>query len=433
MNLRLYNARIYTMEKNREIFEGEIWIKNDRIAYIEDYSNSNPLVKASLPPLHLDLEIDCHKNLLMPGFKNAHTHSGMSFLRSFADDLPLDRWLNEKVFPMEAKLTEDDIYDFARLSILEYLSSGITSIFDMYISADATAQASIDMGMRLVLNSGLNNFTSSLKQMEDEYIRLNKLSPLVTYRFGFHAEYTCSKDLIAGVASLSHQYKAPVSMHLCETQKEVKDCMERYGTTPLVFLDNMGIFDYGGTAYHMIYVTEQEMDIIQRKRIGVVTNPSSNLKLSSGIAPIADYVKRNIPIGIGTDGPASNNCLDMFREMFLVSGLSKLREEDAASLDACEVLRMAISGGAKVMGLKNCDVLARGKQADMILINLSEPNMQPIHNIPKNLVYSGSKTNVLMTMIAGKILFYEGKYNLSEHPEMIYEKCNQRIRRLLCN
>lgn len=432
MRIRLYNARILTMERKRPVFEGEIWIKDEKIAFVAEQTELNRAgVKESYPKIAWDIELDCKRNLLMPGFKDAHTHSAMTFLRSYADDLQLAKWLNEKVFPMEAKLKKGDIYTFTKLAVLEYLTAGITSVFDMYIDPETVAEACIDMGMRCVLVSGLNNFTSSLKQMEKEYLELNKRSPLISYQLGFHAEYTCSKELLCGVSGLAHKYRTPVYTHLAETEKEVLECKRRYGMTPLVFLDSLGLFEFGGGGYHCVYMTQEDMEVLRRRRMHVITNPASNMKLASGIAPIADYVKQKVPVAIGTDGPASNNCLDMFREMFLVSGLSKIREKDAASIEALEILRMATTGGARAMRLHRADILAKGKLADIIMIDMQAPNMQPEHNIPANLVYSGSKANVLMTMINGKILYRNGEYNIGESPQDIYKACDSILKRML--
>lgn len=432
MNIRLYNARILTMERNRPVFEGEIWIRNEKIAYIAEQAELRRDWDRSLyPKIEWDIELDCKRNLLMPGFKNAHTHSAMTFLRSYADDLPLSDWLNEKVFPMEAKLRREDIYAFTKLAVLEYLTAGITSVFDMYIAPEAVADACMDMGMRCVLVPGLNNFTSSPEQVEEEYLTLNKKSPLISYQLGFHAEYTCSKELLCRVAGLAHKYHAPVYTHMAETAKEVRECKARHGMTPLVFLDSLGIFEFGGGGYHCVHMAREDMEVLRRRRMCVITNPASNMKLASGIAPIADYVKQKIPVAIGTDGPASNNCLDMFREMFLVSGLSKIREQDAASLDAMEILHMATVGGARAMRLPRADVLAKGKLADIIMLDMQNPNMQPEHNIPANLVYSGSKANVLMTMINGKILYREGEFNIGESVQDIYKNCEDSLKRML--
>ncbi len=432
MNLRLYNARILTMEENRDIFHGEVWVKNDKIVYVADASEIEKNWRGDdVPRINWDRQIDCEGNLLMPGFKNAHTHSGMTLMRSLADDMPLQDWLNKKIFPTEAKLTHEDIYYLTKLAILEYLTSGITAIFDMYLMPDATAEACLDMGMRCVLVSGLNNFTSSIQQVEQEYGKWNRKNSLVSYLLGCHAEYTTDKELLKKLSALAHRYRAPVYMHLAETAKEVKECVERHGMTPAVFFDSLGMFDYGGGAYHCIHMTNEDMDVFRRRRLFAITNPASNAKLASGVAPIKNFLEKTITVAIGTDGPASNNCLDMFREMFLVAGLSNLREMDAASIETMEVLRMATVNGAKAMRLNKSDILAKGKYADLIMIDLNQPNMQPIHNIAKNIVYSGSKANVKMTVINGKILYYKGEYNIGEKPEDIYRKCQEIAERIL--
>lgn len=430
MNIRLYNARILTMEDDvslsadNVVFPGEIWVKDDRIASVirgEDSGKSPPV---------WDMEIDCEDNLLMPGFKDAHTHSAMTFLRSYADDVPLQQWLEDKIFPMEKKISGEDIYHFTKLAILEYLTSGITSIFEMYLTPDHIARACVDMGMRCVLTSGLNNFTSSVERQEDEYIRLNHYDPLISYQLGFHSEYTCSEDLLHQMSQLVHKYQAPVYTHFAETAKEVRACKARYGRPLALTLYDMGLFDYGGGGYHCVHMSEGDLEIFRGCRLYAITNPSSNLKLASGIAPIAEFERRGIPVAIGTDGAASNNCLDMFREMFLVTALQKVSLSDAAAVDALEVLHMATAGGARAMGLADCDVLAEGKCADMVLLDLQKPNMQPLNNITKNIVYSGSKQNVKMTMIDGKILYEDGVFHVGTAPEEIYAKVNESITRM---
>lgn len=437
MNIRLFHARVLTMERGFEPFIGEIWIRDSKIVYVMDYSRFDTIGVDNLPMhdllnlIHWDLEYDCNGNLLMPGFKNAHTHSPMTMLRSYADDLPLDEWLNKKIFPMEKQWNDESMDAFTRLAILEYLSGGITSVFDMYLKPNVVGNAMRDMGMRCVLVSGLNDFTSSIAEIIDEYLKWNQGDPLVSYRLGIHAEYTCGQRLIRELSKLVEEFKTPVYMHLSETEKEVEECKERYGMTPTQFLDSSGLFEYGGGGFHCIYMSPEDMDIFEKKHLCVVTNPSSNLKLASGIAPIAEYVRRGITVAIGTDGAASNNSLDMFKEMFLVSGLSKLREKDAASLDASEVLYMATVGGARVMGLDDADVIAPGKLADLVLIDLKQPNMQPLHNIAKNIVYSGSKSNVLMTMVGGKILYDKGEFHLGQTADEIYARCERELQNIM--
>lgn len=427
MRIRFYNAEILTMEEGKEIFRGELHTQDDKISAVISSSFGDGESGSE----NWDREIDCHGNLLIPGFKNAHTHSPMTFLRSYADDLPLQEWLSQKIFPMEAKLDEESIYHFGRLAILEYLTSGITGIFDMYIRPRVMAKAAADMGMRCTLVSGLNDFNSSIEQTQEEYLELNQIDPLIRYHLGCHAEYTCSKELLMGLSGLAEKYQAPVFLHLSETEREVKQCIEKYGTTPTVFLDSLGLFEYGGGGYHCLYLNEKDRDIFVRKNLTVVANCGSNLKLASGIAPFAEYDRLGIRMAIGTDGPASNNCLDMFREMFLVSGLSKYLEKDASVMGAEKVLKMATVNGAKAMGLEQGDVLAPGKLADIVMIDLNQPNMQPIHNAARNLVYSGSKSNVKMTMIGGKILYEDGVFFTKDAPEQIYRECEKSIRKML--
>ena len=423
MNIRIYNARILSMEDNRPIFNGELHVKGNRISYV------GPMFTEITE--EWDRQIDANGNLIMPGFKNAHTHSAMTFLRSFADDLPTPEWLNEKVFPMEAKLTEDDIYHLAKLAILEYLTSGITANFDMYLNPDAVAKASRDCGFRTVIVGGFNNFTHTFEQMEEWYEKYNNPEELVTFQLGFHAEYTNSKENLEKLSSLAHKYQAPISAHNSETISEVEGCVERYGVTPTVLFEKLGMLDYGGSHYHCVHMTDEDIDILARKGIYVVTNPASNMKLASGIARIEDMMEKGIKIAIGTDGPASNNCLDMFREMFLVTALAKIKENNAAALSAEHVLKMATVNGAHCMGLNDSDILAVGKKADLIMIDLHQPNMQPIHNIVKNIIYSGSKQNVKMTMVDGKILYEEGQFFVGTLAEEIYKKADEIIKRMV--
>ena len=432
MNIRLYNARILSMKEGQDIFAGEIWVKNDRILYIGDGSDTDQIYQKSPNTCIVwDREIDCKGNLLMPGFKNAHTHSGMTLMRSYADDQPLADWLNQMIFPVEAKMNGEDIYHLSKLAILEYLTSGITAVFDMYLTPESIADAFDDMGMRCVQVGGVNDFSQSPELVEEMYLKLNKKYPLQSYVLGFHAEYTCQKGLLEQIAAFSHKYKAPVFTHLAETESEVAGCVERYGMTPVAFLDSIGMFDYGGGGYHCVHVTEEDIEIMKKRGMFAVTNPSSNLKLASGVAPVSNFLENGVKVAIGTDGPASNNCLDMFREMFLVTGLAKVKQKDAQAVDAFEVLKMATVNGALAMGLKEADILAQGKLADLIMIDLNQPNMQPIHNIPKNIVYSGSKQNVIMTMVNGKILYENGTFYVSYSPENIYRKAEQIKQRII--
>lgn len=429
--IRFYNARIMTMTDGCSITEGELWVDGDTILYVGDGSDTDAFCeKRGLKNPVWEQEIDCEGNVLMPGFKDAHTHSAMVAMRSFADDLPLQEWLNTKIFPLEAKMTDQDNYDLTQLAILEYLTSGITAAFDMYLSPEYIAKAFIDMGMRCVLVSGLNNFGPALSVMEERYQKLNGMHPLISYMMGVHAEYTCSRELLEQVAELIHKYKVPFFAHMSETELETKECMERYGMTPPKLFDSLGLFDYGGGGYHCVHFTEDDIELFAKKGLYAVTNPGSNTKLASGIAPITRFLEEGVNVGIGTDGASSNNCLDMFREMFLTTGLAKLRDGNASAVAPDQVLQMAASKGALAMGLTDCDVLAEGKQADIIMIDLHQPNMQPLNHIAANIVYSGSKQNVKMTMVAGRILYHDGKFLCCDDAEAVYAKANEIIARL---
>ena len=424
MNIRFYNCRILTMEDGKDIIKGELHVGDGWITYVGTGGETETA------GVTWDREIDGQNNLLMPGFKNAHTHSAMTFLRSYADDLPLQEWLYDKVFPMEAKLTKEDQVLLAKLGMLEYLSSGITANFDMYLDNDCHAAASKELGFRTVLCGSMNDFGGTVEETEEEFYRLNEVSPLVSCKVGFHAEYTTNGETLKRLADMANRIKQPVYAHIAETKKEVDECYERYNVSPFEFLDSIGMFDYGGGGFHGVWMSEKDRQICQEKKVSIVSNPSSNLKLASGIADLCSLLEAGINVGIGTDGAASNNALDMFREMYLASVMPKVVKQDASAMDANDVLKMATVGGARAMGLLDCDTLSVGKCADLIMIDMHRPNMQPENHIAKNLVYSGSKDNVKLTMIDGKILYENHVFHVGEDPEEIYESANRVIGRM---
>ena len=433
MNIRFYNAKILTLNEQErfDIINGELWVKGDMICYVGESKNPTEIcTELQMEQPAWEREIDVKGNLLMPGFKNAHAHTYMTFLRSYADDLPLQDWLTKQVFPKEALLTADDIYWLSILGIMEYLTSGITSNFDMYFFPETIAKASIDCGFRTMQVSSFNDFTSSIEEMEEIYHKVNEMSDLTGYVPGFHAEYTTKPELMEGIAKLARKYKSPLYMHNAETAREVQECKERYGKTPTQITEEMGMYEYGGGGFHCVYFEDEDFEIFKKRGLTAVTCPASNIKLASGIAPLKRFVDEGIGLAIGTDGPASNNSLDMFKEMFLASALAKVREMDAECISADRILYMATAGGAKAMNLPDCDCLAPGKKADLILIDLKQPNMQPENNIVKNLVYSGSKQNVLMTMVNGRILYENQKFSIGFDPEEIYREVNSIIRQM---
>lgn len=416
MSIRFINARIMSMKNDCEIIDGELWVEKNRIEYVGESVETNR---------KFDRVIDLKGNLIMPGFKNAHTHSSMTFLRSYADDLPLRDWLYEAVFPMEEKIDGEDMYHLAKLAIAEYLTSGMTANFDMYFHPEMLAKASVECGFRTVLLGSVNNFKESVEKLKKYHGILNDYHELISYHLGFHAEYTTDKSILIELSKLANELKVPVFSHSSETYSEVSGCVERHGVTPTVLFDQLGLYNYGGGAFHCVGVSDEDIEILIKRGVYAVTCPGSNVKLASGIPPVQKMMDRGVKLAMGTDGPASNNCLDMFREMFLTTALQKILTKDASAMDAYKVLEMATVGGAHAMGLVDADTLEVGKLADLIVIDLKQPNMQPLNNIAKNIVYSGSKQNVYLTMVNGKILYENGEFFIGTDIEKIYEKANE--------
>ena len=411
------NAKILTM-LNEEIIDGSLVIVDNRIAYIgkEDGNFGQ-----------FDRVIDCHGNLLMPGFKNAHAHSAMVFLNDVPKDVTLQEWLFDYVFPREARLRRGDVYALNKVSYLEYLAGGITFCFEHYFFPPESAMSAKDVGMRtLLLGSYSLGETSTTV---DELVRLANLyndekDGLVRYLVGFHAEYTTEKPLLEGTKEAISMIKTPFYTHISETAKEVKECYERHQKTPLQYLYEEGLFKYGGGGFHCVHLTDEEIKICKENSINIVSCPGSNDYLGSGVAPLKKYLDNGINVALGTDGPASNEGLNMFREMQLVV------EHQKDAIPSFEILKMATVNASKAMGLDNADVLAVDKYADIIMLDLSKPNMKKSGNIIFDIVHYGNKENVLLTMINGQILYENGVYNIKESVEEIYNKAEEISRRL---
>ena len=419
MDTLFKNARIMTVTPTVKIREGDLLVSGNRIKQIakriERKDPSNTTV------------IDCGGNLLMPGFKNGHAHSAMCFARSCSDGYRLWDWLNRIIFPMEARLEPGDIRELSKVSFLEYLTTGITSVFDMYLNPEEQAQAAKDFGMRSVVLIQPAGYPERYPEYEARYLNGHMCDGLVTYQLGFHAEYTTKYDDLVKTAKLAHKYHLPVYTHSNETLRDVDSCIDRNRSMrPVEYLDGLGIFDHGGAIFHGVHLSENEQYILRDRKVSIVTNPGSNSKLSSGIAHILYYMEKGINIGLGTDGPGSNNALDFFREMYLATVLQKIQTGDPTALDALTVLQMATCNTARLMRLDEADDLKVGKLADIIMLDLNRPSMRPFNDIARNVVYSGSKDLVKMTMIDGRILYMDGEFRIDEDPAEIYTKA-QRI------
>ena len=421
MKILFKNARILTM-KDENIIEGNLVVKDNRIAYIgNDYSKFAPF----------DREIECDKNLLMPGFKNAHAHSAMVFLRGKADDERQHEWLFNTCLPREEYLQPQDVYVLNKVAYLEYLTSGITAIFDYYFFIPEMARSAKDFGMRTLLLGTYEHGVTSLEQEINNYHKYNDdKESLVRFCVGLHSEYTSDANRVAKTKEAIEATHSPFFTHISETEGEVEGCVQRHHMPPAKYLYESGLFAYGGGGYHCVHLTDEEAKIFKDNNLTVVACPCSNAKLASGIIPITKYYNMGINVAIGTDGPASNNGLDMFKEMHLLVSFNRLQSKDDKFIPAFEFLKMATVNGAKAMGLNDADVLDVNKLADIIMIDLNRPNMQPLNNIVTNLVYAGSKDNIKMTMINGQILYEDGKFSIKESVEDIYKEAQKATERL---
>ncbi len=423
MKLLIKNAKILT-DANATPFKGDVAIENGKITYVG---------KSYDKKIEFDRVIEANGNLLTSGFCNAHAHSAMTLFRGVADDLPLKEWLFDKIFPMEDHLNEEDIYWGTKLAILEYAKSGITAVADMYFYDDAIKKAFENTGLALALCSGKNDIgggtDNALDYIEKAYLKYKDKNRL-KYIIGLHAEYTCSDRLMLGVADLVAKYEAPTYIHLSETLNEVGECQVKRGLTPPEYLHKIGFFDYGGIIAHGTYLDKNDIDLLKEKNVYCASNPSSNLKLASGVAPVYTMLNRGMKVCIGTDGAASNNSLSAFKEMYLLSALQKERMKDAACVSAEETINSATSVGYEALGF-NGGSIAVNKDADLVLIDLQSPNMRPLNNIKKHLVYSADTSNVLMTIAGGNIVYEKGNFFIGEDVDAIYVNAEKSIKRLI--
>ena len=422
MKQRLINAKILT-SPGETIAEGEVRIDGDTIVGIG----------APDKTFAAERTYDCGGNLLMSGFCNAHAHAAMCLFRGAADDMPLESWLYDRIFPLEEHLTEEDIYWGTMLQIAEYVRGGITCFADMYFHTDAVFAAANRANLCLALCGSLNSYDCGdvLADIARNYDKYNTMSDRVRYIPGLHAEYTCEEKLLEEVADFAIERGAPTCIHLSETLKEVGDCTVRHGgLTPPQYLHRLGFFENGGIAAHCVYADKDDLDLLHQCGVVPVINSASNLKLASGIPPVSAMLRRGMTPALGTDGTASNNAASMFREMYLFSCLQKQAMKDAAAVSAEQALCAATENGYKALGFRGGS-LKKGNFADMVLLDLSAPSMRPQADIGKNIVYSADTSCVLMTMAGGRIVYDRGSYHIGEDISVIYAECEKRQKRLL--
>lgn len=402
MVTKFTNALILT-NADSAVFKGEIAIDNSIIKYVgEKYEGE------------YDNIVDCKGNLLMAGFIDCHAHAPMVLLKGLGEGESLEDWLFKNIVPAEKKLTRKDIYHGTVLAIKEMLKNGITCFQECYFYPDETLRACIDTGMRSVISLSqtysLKDFYT-IEKVEKMYNELKDKSSLVDFLFYFHSTYTCNEKQIIDTINLAKKYHKVVGTHMSETLTEVGNCTQLHGgLTPVGLLDSLGFFDNKCLVAHAVHLDKEDYQILENKNVSVVHNPSSNLKLGSGIANLKAMQSRGINICLGTDGSASNNKLDMFREMYLSSVLQKVLLSDAKLISPEQAIKMATENGAKALDNDKIGSLKVGNYADMIMIDMHSINNQVCNNIKSNLVYACGTEDVLMTMVNGKILFNNGEF-----------------------
>ncbi|MCY0876615.1 MAG: amidohydrolase [Firmicutes bacterium] len=363
------------------------------------------------PPTSFDMRIDGKNRLLLPGFINAHGHAAMSLLRGFADDIALETWLSQKIWPAESRLTPPDIKIGTQLAMLEMIETGTTTFTDMYFAMDQVAEAVEEGGMRAVLGRGLVGLTPSGEQALQEtrdFARAYHRSAegRITVNVAPHAPYTCLPDFMHKVLALTEELALPIQIHVSETAKEVADCIETYGATPVAHLAQLGVFAYPTLAAHCVHVNQTDIEILRAHDVHIAHNPGSNLKLGSGVAPLPQFLASGLIVGLGTDGAASNNKLDMWEEMRLAALLHKGVQEDATLVSAATAFALVTSQGAKALfleqGLGHIEV---GAPADIQLIDISGPRYFPRHNLLAHIVYSSCAMDVTDVFVDGKLLY----------------------------
>lgn len=428
MSKILIHAMVLPMTGPDDFFpQGEIAIDGDRIVSVGE-TGTAPM--DFIPDRILDLKTD----VVMPGLINMHTHAAMTLLRGYADDMPLMPWLQEKIWPFEDKMTPEDIYWGNALALCEMIRSGTTTMMDMYIAEEEAARAVLEAGTRALLSRGMIEHTreaglKSLQENSDLFKKHhNAGNGRIKILFGPHAPYTCSGEYLRIVKQEADRLGTGIHIHLAETQSEVATIKERYDTTPLRWLEKEGVLGGQVIAAHCVYIDDTEMDILKKYHVGVAHNAESNMKLSSGTAPISEMLRRGIAVSLGTDGTSSNNDLDMFGEMRSASFQQKLvgSPED---LKAYDVLEMATVGGAAVAGLKDLGKLAPGYKADLIAIDFDQPHFYPRFSIPSHLVYCARGNDVRTVMVDGKILM-EDRRLLTLDAARICREVEERARRI---
>lgn len=412
-NILLHSGKEYTVLKN-----ACLGVDNDKFCYIgKEY-----------PQDAYDRKSDMQGKLLMPGLYNCHTHSPMVLLRGVGSGLPLDKWLFEAVFPIEDKLTPELIRTGSDLALSEMISGGTISFSDMYFFPEQTVQAVLDAGMKANISRPVQAFfdgdPGAEKRMQESVALFNEFhcagNGRILIDFSIHAEYTCNADTVAKYSDLCKEKDGNMHIHLSETEKEHNSCKEKYGKTPAKWFNDLGAFDSRCFAAHCVALEEEDISLLTQKGVSIVHNPTSNMKLGSGFAPISTYIARGINVTLGTDGAASNNNLNMFEEMHLAGIIHNGYLRNATLMTEDTVIDMATVNGALLQGREKCGKIEIGYQADFIALDMDRPHLIPALDIPALIVYSAGAADVCLTVCDGKELYKDGTFYTIDQEKMRY-------------
>lgn len=367
--------------------------------------------------------------LLMSGFVNTHAHSPMALMRGYGENMALQDWLNKKIFPFEAKLTGDAVYWATMLAMAESVRFGIVSTTDMYYFSEDMVRAIAESGTKNNLSRSITCFDDSelwelesakeMKSLFETYH--NAEGGRIKVDMSIHAEYTSTPKIVRQMAEYTSSIGVNMHVHLSETQSEHEECKARHGMTPAAYFNSLGLFDTPTTAAHCVWIEGEDFEILKEKGVTVASNPVSNMKLASGVCNVPKLLDMGINVSLGTDSVASNNSLNYIEEMKYFATAAKERVKDPTAVTPKQALRAATSSGAQSQGRSDTGVLARGKKADLIVLDISGPHMHPVHSLINNLVYSASGSDVVLTMADGKILYENGKYFTIDLERAVYE------------
>ena len=418
----------FILSPNFEDKKQSLLIKDDLIAEISD----------EIDETNVDKIIDAEGKILLPGLVNTHTHLSMTLFRGLADDLSLDSWLNDHIWPMEANLNGDYCYIGALLGAVELIKSGTTTFSDMYFYMEDVARAVEEAGIRAVLSYGMIDFGDAERrenEIKENLTLFENCNGMADGRikvfFGPHSPYTASEELLVKVRELADEYGMGIHIHVSETQKEINDVSEEKGLRPFEYLDKIGLLGPNVVAAHSVWLSDEEIEIIKKNDVKVSHNPCSNMKLASGIAPVSKLIENGVCVSIGTDGASSNNNLDLIEELKTASLLQKVSTLDPKVLTSDEAIAMGTINGARTLGLEDeIGSIEVGKKADIILIDTNCANMVPdSSSLSSNVIYSANGSNVDTTICNGKILMENKKLTVLNEQE-IYDKAKQAIKEL---